>query len=93
MYGLDKYYSENPIKIMPISEKDKFEINLARAKFIISFPEEWLNYITKGNTSVPFEKYDGFKGFYLDSIEKTSTFDQISKYAGRDCSSIEFKKK
>ncbi|CAI2375164.1 unnamed protein product [Moneuplotes crassus] len=80
VYGLDKYYSEANHKNAPILSKEKFEMHLAKARFIINFPEQWLGYITKGCGTVPYEKYADFDGFNLHSIEKGPKFDEISRF-------------
>lgn len=80
VYGLDKYYSETSHKNAPILPKEKFEMHLAKARFIINFPDQWLGYITKGCGTVPYEKYSDFDGFNLHSIEKGPKFDEISRF-------------
>ena len=81
LYGLDRYYSDNPQKNSGKGEKDKFELLLARIKCLITFPEGWLDFITKGKSSIPCEKYNGFKGFEIVSIEKSKTFDNLMKFS------------
>ena len=86
LYGLDRYYSDNPQKNQPKLDKEKFELLLAKLKVLITFPEGWLDFITKGKASIPCEKYSGFKGFEIVSIEKSKAFDNLIKFSKSDTS-------
>lgn len=55
VYGLDRYYSDSCTKV----DKNRIEMELAKVRFIIKFPRDWLPFITKPGGSM--EEFDGFQ--------------------------------